>query len=158
MESDNSQEQKKIQDPFYCLPTHPSPVQKTPVPLSKSPKEKSPEKRSPKKKNSPWKRKVKEWEEDNSEEEVEELSEGDKESLKEKDVSDDDVSIGKLPAITQAKKRRTINEDMDAVDDEVIPSNYEDNKFVDFVELKDPARIIPLLEQELVLPSDEVQN
>jgi hypothetical protein len=86
------------------------------------------------------------------------LSEGDKESLKEKDVTDDDASVGKFPAITQAKKRRTINEDMDADNDKVIPSNYKDNKFVDFVELKDPATIIPLLEQELVLPSDEVQN
>jgi hypothetical protein len=62
-ESDNSQEEKKIQDPFYCLrhpilPTHPSPVRKTPVPSSKSSKEKSPKKKSPKKKSSPWKRKV----------------------------------------------------------------------------------------------------
>jgi hypothetical protein len=79
--------------------------------------------------------------------------------LQEKDVSDDDVSVGKLPAITQAKKRRTINEDMDADDDEqVIPSDYKDDEFVDFAELKDPATIIPLLEQELVLPSDEVRN
>jgi hypothetical protein len=55
-ESDNSQEEKRIQDPFYrlqhpILPTHPSPVQKTPVPSSKSPQEKSPEKKSPKKKS-----------------------------------------------------------------------------------------------------------
>jgi hypothetical protein len=99
-------------------------AQLAPVPSSKSPKEKSPEKKSPKKKSSPWKRKVQEWEEDGSEEEVEELSaEGDKESLKEKDFSDDDDSVGKLPAITQAKKRRTINEDMDADGNKVIPSN-----------------------------------
>jgi hypothetical protein len=124
--------------PFDIQSFHPSPVQKTPDPSSKSPKEKSPKKKSPKKKSpkkkrSPQKRKFKEWEEDNSEEEVEELSEGDKESLKgkdisddnesfkEKDISDDDVAVGKLPAITQAKKRRSINEDMDADDDKVIP-------------------------------------
>jgi hypothetical protein len=45
-----------------------------------------------------------------------------------------------LPAITEAKKRRTINEHMDVDDDKVIPSDYEDNKFVDFVELKNPAK------------------
>jgi hypothetical protein len=57
-----------------------------------------------------------------------------------------------------SQKRRTINDDMDADNNKVIPSDYEDDEFVDFVELKDPATIIPLLEQELVLPSDEVQN
>jgi hypothetical protein len=180
-ESDNSQEEKKIQDPLHCLrhpilPAHPSSVRKLPVPSSKSSKEKSPKKKSPmknspKKKSSPWKRKVKEWEEDESEEEeVEELSKGDKESskekdisddeesLKEKEVSDDDVSVGKLRAITEAKKRRTIDEDLDADDNKVVPSDYEEDKFVDFVELKSPAKIIPLLEQELVLPRDEVRN
>jgi hypothetical protein len=74
-------------------------------------------------------------------------------------VSDDDVSVGKLPGLTEAKKRRTIDEDMDADDDEVVPSDYEDDdKFVEFVELKDSAKIIPLFEQELVLPRDEVRN
>jgi hypothetical protein len=82
----------------------------------------------------------------------------DKESLKEKEVSDDDVSVGKLPGLTEAKKRSTIDEDMDADDNEVVPSDYHDDKFVDFVELKNPAKIISLLEQELVLLSDEVRN
>jgi hypothetical protein len=163
-------------------------VRKLPVPSNESPKKKSPKKKSPKKnspqkKSSPRKRKLKEWElDDSEEEEVEELSKGDEESskekvisddeesstekdisddeeiFKEKEVSDDDVSVGKLPANTQAKKRRTIDEDMDADDDEILPNNFEDDKFVEFVERKDPAKIIPLLEQELVLPSDEVRN
>jgi hypothetical protein len=82
------------------------------------------------------------------------------ESLKEKEVSDDDVSVGKLPGLTKAKKRRTIDEDMDADDDEVVPSDYEYDvdEFVDFVELKDTAKIKPLFEQELVLPRDEKRN
>jgi hypothetical protein len=63
-----------------------------------------------------------------------------------------------LPGITEAKKRRTIDEDMDADDNEVVPSDYKDDKFVEFVELKDPAKIIPLFEQELELPRDEVRN
>jgi hypothetical protein len=181
-ESDNSQEEKKIQDPLHrvrhpILPTHPSSVRKLPVPSSKSPKKKdpkkkSPRKNSPKKKGSPRKRKVKEWEEDENEEE--ELSEGDEESLKEKDnsddkeslkekeVSDDDVSVGKMPVLTEAKKRRTIDEDMDADDDEVVPSDYEDeydvDNFVDFVELEPTTKITPLFEQELVLPRDEKRN
>jgi hypothetical protein len=63
-----------------------------------------------------------------------------------------------LPAITQAKKRRTINEDMEADNNKAVTSSHKNNKFADFVEFKDPATIIPFLEQELVLPSDEVQN
>jgi hypothetical protein len=77
----------------------------------------------------------------------------------EDDVSDsklsdeDEVSVGK-PAGTKAfKKKRTITQDKD---DDISMLIEEEDPFLGFIEVHPPKPDVPLLEQELVLPSDEL--
>jgi hypothetical protein len=150
------------------LPTHPSQaVKNSPVKKKSNTKMKIPaSKKSPVKKkqpggNSPSKKKRKQEEIEESEDETEPSvheSEEDTEISvhKSEGSSDDDKSAEDE---NEPHKRRTIVEE-DSDDGEIMLSDEED-PFVDHVELieeEEEEDVVPLFEQELILPEDEIRT